>query len=174
MADIELVIRISEEDYETLMNINDSRLPSIIAREHLYNALANGTPLTDCTDAISREAVIEVISNKKAKHIDDRVNNPINYGTLADLEQDIRTLPSVNPTSKPFINKPCCISEKVCHEDKAETLNKIREEIEEVPTVKPCPPYINEFAEEEHYNSKSAGMIKDDILKIIDKYIVKE
>lgn len=45
MADIELVIKISEEDYETLMNINDDRLSSIIARKHLYNALANGKPL---------------------------------------------------------------------------------------------------------------------------------
>ena len=45
MTDIELVIRISEEDYKTLVNINDSRLPSIIARKHLFNAIAIGTPL---------------------------------------------------------------------------------------------------------------------------------
>ena len=45
MTDIELVIKISEEDYKTLININDSRLPSIIAREHLFNSIANGTPL---------------------------------------------------------------------------------------------------------------------------------
>ena len=42
---MELVINVSEEDYKTLMNMNDDRLPSIIARKHLYNALANGTPL---------------------------------------------------------------------------------------------------------------------------------
>lgn len=45
MADIELVIKISEEDYKTLVNINDSRLSSMIARMHLFDAITNGTPL---------------------------------------------------------------------------------------------------------------------------------
>ena len=42
---MKLLIDISEEDYKTLVNVNDSRLPSMIAREHLFNAIANSTPL---------------------------------------------------------------------------------------------------------------------------------
>lgn len=64
--------------------------------------------------------------------------------------------------------------QQIVNHEVNKVLTRMRTEIEEVPTVKPCQPYINEFAEEEHYNSKSAGMIKDDILKIIDKYITKE
>lgn len=42
---MQLVVKISEEDYKILININDSSLPSIIARMNFYKALKNGTPL---------------------------------------------------------------------------------------------------------------------------------
>ncbi|MDT3387706.1 MAG: hypothetical protein LIR46_08110 [Bacteroidota bacterium] len=42
---MELVIKISKKDYETLINKNDSTTPSMIARMNLYKALKNGTPL---------------------------------------------------------------------------------------------------------------------------------
>lgn len=45
MANIELVIKMPEEDYETLINTNDSRTTSMIARRNLYKALKKGTPL---------------------------------------------------------------------------------------------------------------------------------
>ena len=90
---MKLVIDIPEIMYEEIKEYGIRNFSA------LTDSIRNATPLTDCTDAISRKAVIEVISNKKAKHIDDRVNNPINYGTLADLEQNINSLPSVNPTT---------------------------------------------------------------------------
>lgn len=45
MADIELVIKMDEEDYKTLININDSNLPSTIARRNLYKALRDSIQL---------------------------------------------------------------------------------------------------------------------------------
>lgn len=58
------------------------------------------------------------------------------------------------PLDESFINKPC-ISEGVCHEDKIKVLDKIRAEIQAMPTDY-CGGYI--------------GLDKQEVLQIINKY----
>lgn len=63
-------------------------------------------------------------------------------------------------TKEPFINKPC-ISEGVCHEDKMQTLDKLRAEIEQIAD------------EEQKYDKLWATGLRYAV-KIIDKYRTKE
>lgn len=93
-----------------------------IASQIILKAVKNGIPFTDCTDAISREEVKELLDEYYAELTLDETalkSNAIAIKVTRHIINDIEALPSVNPT----IN-----------------LSKIRAEIEEVPTVKPCPP----------------------------------
>ena len=65
MTDIELVIKISEEDYETLVNTNDSSTPSMIARGNLYKALKNGIPLSKKQELVFDKIRAEIKRWKK-------------------------------------------------------------------------------------------------------------
>lgn len=65
MTDIELVIKISKEDYETLVNTNDSSTPSMIARGNLYKALKNGIPLSKKQELIFDKIRAEIDRWKK-------------------------------------------------------------------------------------------------------------
>ena len=99
MADIELVIKISEEDYKALINVNDSNLSSIIARRNLYEALKNGTPLEQehCEDAIGRHAAIEEIRNLKISIAGkDIFPNEAKETIIKTLDE----LPSVQPMQR--------------------------------------------------------------------------
>lgn len=42
---MKIVIDIPDEDYDTLINHNDDRLPAVIARLRLFEVIKNGTPL---------------------------------------------------------------------------------------------------------------------------------
>lgn len=98
-----------------------------------------------CEDAISREAVLDEISD---------YNNDLDY-TTNELYDRIKQKPSITP-KQPFINKPC-ISEGVCHEDKVNVLKKIRAEIMQVAN------------QEKVYDEKWAIGLRYAV-KIIDKY----
>lgn len=79
-------------------------------------------------------------------------------------EEDVTRLLSLE--QQPFINKPC-ISEGVCREDKMQVLDKIRAEIEQLPTKtitnwNGCCPDID-YPEIEYVD-------KNILLSIIDKY----
>ena len=47
----------------------------------------NATPLTDCTDAISRSAVIELLASRYS------------FDTVMSIYEEVLELPSVNPTT---------------------------------------------------------------------------
>lgn len=79
-------------------------------------------------------------------------------------EEDVTRLLSLE--QQPFINKPC-ISEGVCHEDKMQTLDKLKAEIEQLPTKtmtnwNGCCPDID--------NPEFEYVTKIELLNIIDKY----
>lgn len=42
---MKIVIDIPKEDYDTLINHNNDKLPAVIARNNLWEALKHGTPL---------------------------------------------------------------------------------------------------------------------------------
>lgn len=147
---MKLVIEINEETYKYWKKHKcEMVIKAMSPYINISKAIANGTPLTDCADAISRSAVIDIFYNTDGLEYFE--NSNIFAKAYADK---IKSLPSVNPTSEPFINKPCCISEKVCHEDKTETLDKIRAEI------------IDKYMTADG----RMGSVSADILKIIDKY----
>ena len=60
---------------------------------------------------------------------------------------------------EPFMNKPC-VAHKVCHEDKDKVLDKIRAEINELPS------YVARF----NGGDFAIHIDKEKVLKIIDKY----
>lgn len=74
-------------------------------------------------------------------------------------EEDVTRLLSLEQQT--FINKPCCISEGVCQEDKMRVLDKIRAEIEQTAN------------EEQKYDKTWATGLRYAV-KIIDKYKEKE
>lgn len=64
------------------------------------------------------------------------------------------------PQEEPFMNKPC-VAHQICREDKNKVLDKIRAEIEQLPTA-----ICTEIIRKNFY----AKDFKEDVFKIIDKY----
>ena len=82
---MKLVIEVSEDFYENVMAIpKEDRLIA-------YDAIANGTPLTDCTDVVSRKAVLEL--SWELTNLDGSSDRVISVS-------DIKALSSVNPTTE--------------------------------------------------------------------------
>lgn len=79
-----------------------------------------------------------------------------------DVENVVNSIKNGTPIQQPFINKPC-ISEGVCHEDKMQTLDKIRAEIENH-----CG-YAKEYHCECCYSCPNLMGVKE-ILEVVDKY----
>lgn len=109
---------------------------------------------------IEKENAIKELKNLQidiGSSPDDLDNSPLYYA----LDWAIKAL-----EQEPFINKPC-ISKGVCHEDKIKVLDKIRAEIEQLPTKTMinwdgcCPDFDNPEIE---------YVTKINLLNIIDKY----
>ena len=79
---MKLVIEISNSLYANLKTIKHGS----IASSRIFECVKNGTPLTDCTDAISREAVMKLKT---------RIDK---YGDMI-YAFDVNRLPSINPTT---------------------------------------------------------------------------
>ena len=96
MSDIELVIKIPEEKLSLIKNKSYCGLYD----SDLYKAIANGTPLDESVDAISRQAVLDAfgLSENTRKYGGDHSG----YDTLMKYEiQDVvEELPPVNPQPK--------------------------------------------------------------------------
>ena len=93
MSDIELVIKIPEEKLSLIKNKRYCGLYD----SDLYKPIANGTPLDESVDAISRQAVIDAI-DKWVKNMGVLVALPVNEVT--PLFESIHELPPVNPQPK--------------------------------------------------------------------------
>jgi len=67
---------------------------------------------------------------------------------------------------EPFMNKPC-VAYQVCHEDKVKVLDKIRTEIEQLPTktIMNWDGFFNECSKIEYVD-----VTKNKLLSIIDKH----
>lgn len=85
-------------------------------------------------------------------------NNPFMYQTLSNMIDELLE-------QQPFINKPC-ISEGVCREDKMQTLDKIRTEIEQIYQE------IDTCSHNEYENAVEQGkeIAYENVIQIIDKY----
>ena len=80
---MKLIIEIDKKDYEYCKDRAGSGLQS-----RLEIAVADGTPLTDCTDAISRKAVLSLLHFHR--NDDDKIEGYIKT-------KDILNLPPVTP-----------------------------------------------------------------------------
>lgn len=81
--DIKLVIKISEMTYKKLKWLCDS---DIGIDSPIDKAIANGIPLTESDDYVSRKAVLDIF----------RDIHPLDYNTNAYVSQ-IKSLPNVQP-----------------------------------------------------------------------------
>ena len=54
---MKLIIDISEEDYDMLINYNNDKLPAVIARTNLWEALKNGTPFEKHDEEVIKKTV---------------------------------------------------------------------------------------------------------------------
>lgn len=79
---------------------------------------------------------------------------------LKELEKRIKTLEE----QVPFMNKPCCIANQVCHEDKLKVLNKIKSDIEEYKST------IDNAISEDELKIEGMKEAYTDCLEIINKY----
>ena len=79
--------------------------------ERTFNAIAHGKPLTDCTDAISREDAIQALT-----HFDDSLKR-------------LHELPSVNPTTVTEWADRCRECGKISNYVRKSVLDEIRAEI---------------------------------------------
>ena len=93
MSDIELVIKIPEEKLSLIKN----KMYCGLYDSDLYKAIANGTPLDESVDAISRQAVLDIIC-KYEEPCDDRDGRYIDNSDL--VVWDIEALPSVKAEPK--------------------------------------------------------------------------
>lgn len=101
--------------YKELTNLADARFVPY------YKMAIKALEQEPCEDAISRQAVLDMICNV------DGMEGFENSNIFAKhYVNNVKALPSVTP--QPFINKPC-VSEGVCQEDKIQVLDKIRAEI---------------------------------------------
>ena len=89
---MKLVIDIPEEIIESVKYGNvyiagtRSNGKTILCK--ITDAIANATPLTDCTDAISREAVMKLLESRYS------------FDTVMSIYEEVLDLPSVNPTTE--------------------------------------------------------------------------
>ena len=84
---MKLIIEIDENLYEKYKdNYYADNYISSSNIERTFNAIANGTPLTDCTDCISRSAVLDKWYSTSVRG-------------RTEFDQIIMMLPSVNPTT---------------------------------------------------------------------------
>ena len=97
MSKITLKVEIEEEAYKQIKgdSIYDNNNKIIISKSSLayyaLNAIINATPITECDDCVSRQAVLEQTYNwSKDEFL--RVTNPFDY-----LRKRINFLPSVLP-----------------------------------------------------------------------------
>lgn len=85
---MKLIIDISDE--QVLFDIKNHGLTAKSETDAvIIDALYNGTPVTDCEDAISRQAVLNVFGDV----------HPLDHNANAYIEQ-IKALPSVQPKAK--------------------------------------------------------------------------
>ena len=110
---MKIVIDIPEALYEECKRLGDKR-------DTLFEAIRNATPLTDCTDVISREEALKLKT---------RIDK---YGDMI-YAFDVNRLPSVNPTTdlskiRAEIEKPIWIEYSI----KGTSQNEILELVNEV------------------------------------------
>lgn len=92
MADIELVIKIPEEIYKA-SKIIDVQYEDVVQMP--LEVIANGTPLTESDDCVSREAVIDTLKKCEPLIDYDEHDRRVTYYEAEEVEFKIRTLPSV-------------------------------------------------------------------------------
>lgn len=100
---------------------------------------------------MTREEATNILHGIRAENLN--LDNAYTKDKYEALGMAIKAL-----EQEPFINKPC-VSSGVCEHDKNEVLNKIRAEIEQLPTY-------NIFT----YENYLASEFKHDALDVIDKY----
>jgi hypothetical protein len=167
------------------MELTLDMLAKDIAEKALDNYIYEGKTIREWVDILSKQQICgDCISREEA------IKTVLPYTSGDLIADDIKKLPPVIPkgvtvtdfadrcrecgaeyekmleASNPFINKPC-ISEGVCREDKMQVLDKIRDEIEQLPTKtitnwNGCCPDID-YPEIEYVD-------KNILLSIIDKY----
>ena len=89
-----IIVELSEEDYNFIKEIDESNYE---VTTNLYQAVQNGTPLTECNaeDCISRENLQITLYEK----CNGNPNYRINYHNLKSL---IKNMPYVYPKSEPL------------------------------------------------------------------------
>lgn len=94
---MKLVIDIPEKIYKRFNNeyYGENEVSKSVIFE-LFMSITHATPLTDCTDAISREEVIESALNVPIAPIVD--GDKVTVRRVVFLE-DVLSLPTVNPTT---------------------------------------------------------------------------
>lgn len=187
---ITMQVEESQEEFifETIYPYCENILQMKINKEELKQILLNGMQKQPCEDCISREQTLKAFAEKCAGECACCEYNGSGCDTAENCKL-IKSMPSVIPKGvtvtdfadrcrecgaeyeilakqQPFINKPC-ISEGVCREDKMQVLDKIRAEIEQLPTKtitnwNGCCPDID-YPEIEYVD-------KNILLSIIDKY----
>lgn len=96
---MKLIIDITEEDYDTLINHNNDKLPAVIARNNLWEALKHGTPLPKGHGRlIDEDEVIKAIEDrveflKKNDAIFMRLRKDIDIlGCIPKIRREVPTI----------------------------------------------------------------------------------
>lgn len=101
---------------------------------------------------MTREEKIECLCRLRACLNDGTIFTPWNKQLTEALDETLK--------QEPFINKPC-VSEKACEHDKNVVIDKIRAEIEQLPTIE-CTETRRIYIDADDF--------KENVLAILDKY----
>lgn len=144
---MKLVIEIDDTKYKWICE------NPLVYTDYKDEVIRNAIPLTDCTDAISRSAVVESALNVPIAPIVD--GDKVTVRQVVFLE-DVLSLPSVNPLARPSDEQFDAFGKKILEQvvNIDNTLAEIRAEI--------IDKYITADGR--------MGSVSADILKIIDKY----
>ena len=97
---MKLIIDINDNEYKGIKSFPKANT-SYPWTLHLYDAVRNGTPLTECEDAVSRQAVLDGIADlKKSPWFNDDTNGAkiIRKEAVEIVEElCVKQLPSVKP-----------------------------------------------------------------------------